>query len=161
KGLTSKDTDVRAAAAVFLEKIGPKGAAAVPALLNALDYPELRVRRSAQGALSKVSVPDSLPALLQAVKDKRPKVPAGAVRLLRHYPKQGQVVVPVLLVALQDEDYVVRRNAAMSLSNFDSRASEVVPALIRAMKDKHVPATRQELSVAQAAVYALGDIGWK
>ncbi len=140
-------------AAVMKLLVRHRPAGLVPALLETLDHPEATFRKEAYDSLCQLLGPDDFPGVLKAVKDKRPLLRAGAIRLTYKYADRPKVFVPLLLEALRDEHVVVRRAAAGYLCQFGPQEG-VVPALIEALKEKD-EAPPSELSVASAAADGL------
>jgi HEAT repeat protein len=117
KKLRSKDPKDRAMAARMLAEAGPKALPLVPALVEALNDPDADVRREAMSALGEVG-PDVFPSLIQAAKDRRPLVRAGAVWVLGSFPGRVKTVGPLLVKVLKHDDSIhVRRVAAKMLGN--------------------------------------------
>jgi HEAT repeat protein len=159
KGLASKEAWIRSRSIDELEKFGPKAAAAVPALLGALDDADETVRRDAQAALVHVLGPGDLPAVLCAAQDKRLHVRIAATFLLFRFGDQPKKALPALLQALHDENPLIRREAAFAVQHYRSESKVVVPALVEALKDKAVAKTPSEVSVSHTAASSLGSLG--
>jgi HEAT repeat protein len=156
--LRSTESSVRATAAQGLGKCGTKAATAVPQLLEMLSDPVAEVRAASCSALLRLVGPDSLPAVLRLVKDRRRDVRLSAIYLLRRFSKQSEEVVPVLLEALRDQDIEMRAEAASSLARFGSD-TRVALALCEALKDRAHAERQGGASVAQMAIRSLGDLG--
>ncbi len=156
-----------------------KGVAAVPALIEGLHHPEVRVRRYSAATLGDIGDASARPALLEALEEERePEVRAGILYALggtgnsADIPKLleargeedpdvrrlatfslGKIgdssVIPVLKNDLENGNWKVREGAARALGNIGD--ASVIPALVRALKDVE--------QVESVAVEALGKIG--
>jgi hypothetical protein len=141
----------RRAAAVALKGIGPKAAAAIPALISALADGDEEVRGSSAEALVKIG-PASVPALTPMLQDERPYVRARAAYVLGSFGDAAKTSIPHLIPLLQDEHAGVRRTAADVLGKLGPDAKDAVPHLIRMLQDEDKDAPRY-------AAEALGRIG--
>ena len=115
---------------------------------QALRSDNLKARRKAVQALSRIGHPASLEVLLGALKD-----PDDLVRLVAVGALEGcrsPEGVEVLIKGLQDEDPKVRAKAAELLGGRKDPAAG--PALLKAIKDEHP-------KVRGAAAWALGELG--
>ncbi len=162
KELKDSDPEKRWRAIQFLLALGPKGASAIPALIDALDNPDPRVSGNATVALSQIGTA-ALQPTVEALGDRRPGVRAGAVEVLGHLKFRGNIhqdagsLVPKLLAALHDDSALVRRQATWAVGCFAADSDAVVPALVQALQDKDKAASQRELSVAQRAADSLGS----
>src|SRR5271166_4882027 len=93
KELRAADSGMRRQAAEALARLGPKAAAAVPALIEALADKDVMVRRDAGRALSRIGEP-AVPALIEALADKDVMVRHDARHVLS---KMGKVAFPRLM----------------------------------------------------------------
>jgi HEAT repeat protein len=92
QALKDKDWQVRMAAAVALEEIGPRAARAIPALIQTLERDEREdVRRAAAEALGSVDLTTmkALSALVRALDDKSNCVRWAAARTLDSFTRQS------------------------------------------------------------------------
>ncbi len=130
--------------------------AAVPALVEAKEHPNWKVRSSVAGALGRIGDPGAVPALLSLLEDENEIVRKGAgVSLKRTAEKAeegdapGEDVVASLVDALDDRYYSVRYSAADALAAIGEPA---IPALRAAAGPGGGPE-------ALLAIRALGAIG--
>ncbi|NQU25417.1 MAG: HEAT repeat domain-containing protein [Candidatus Nealsonbacteria bacterium] len=126
----------------------------------------------------------SVPALIEAMKDKTPSVRRFAAKGLGRLGPKARTAAPLLVEALNDKDIGVRIAAAEALWKVDGNADAAVPVLTRELEEKGmsrlwaadalsrigpeakdaVPALRTMLSTCTgpwlgAAMHALGNIG--
>jgi serine/threonine-protein kinase len=137
--LADKQDDVRLRAAEALGKFGALAKAAVPALVNALNGPDL-VAAEAAKSLGKIGLAASaaVPALGAALGRSAVDVRREAARALVRLGPAAEPAVGALIEALQDAkgDRVVRQQAADALGRIGPPAASAVPALQRAASDK-------------------------
>ncbi len=136
---------VRAAAG---EALGRLGAAAVPALLDALRGRHVKLREIAIGALGAIGGPDAAGALADMVADDRSSVRQAAIAALAR--AGGPKAVPALTRAIAHKDPTTRRSAAEALGGL--REAAAVDGVKTAVADP-------DKTVRDAAVAALAGIG--
>src|SRR5262249_3482825 len=146
---------------------GPRAAAAVPVLVNALADREAVVRITAAWALASIGpgVKDALPALRKALDDSDHSVRAGAAYALCR-AGDLQTGLRLLIAALKAPYLQVRHDACPALARLGSAARPAVPALVALVEARQEPAyghacgalrgigreAREALSVLLAAV---------
>jgi HEAT repeat protein len=173
EALGDTDTEVRRGAIRVLELVGPGARAAVPKLIDVLDDPDERPVLTR--ALQNIG-PAAVPALLQALKDRRPRVRAGAVLTLGLLHDELDTVPAELLAARKDADEAVRLEVIRALGAFVVQLSSHKPdaqprdnpslarracvtALLEALADDSVPVRRQAaLSLAGLDATAEGAV---
>jgi HEAT repeat protein len=123
--------------------------AAIAPLLDNLKATDATVRCKAAEALGHLQDPNSLPLLLDILKqDESPTVRAKAAEVMGEF--KSDLAVPALLACLQnDTAFIVRRQCAKALGKI--RHPSVVPALQKALRDR-------EPSVRWRGAEALGYI---
>jgi len=165
-----------------LEKIG---AAAVPALIEALKDREAYTRRRAAMILGEIGPPakDAVPALVAALKDESLWVRAYAARALgggfftvlpwdvlgsqlvfitRAETRGGigpeaRAAIPALIEALEDHNEFVRWHAAQAIGGFGSDAKAAIPTLRRMLEGEKPPTSLHAASaLAQLGETSLG-----
>jgi hypothetical protein len=99
----------------------------VPALIEALQDKEKRVRQYAASALARVGK-DAVGPLLALLKGKDKSQRANAAYVLGHLGAAGQEALPLLLKALKDEDAAVRVRAAFAVERLVAAAKKAVPS---------------------------------
>ena len=126
RGLTGRllrvEGESRSRAVDALAKIGVPDAPAliaaskndVPALMEILKNKDVGVRRYAVGALGRTGDERAIPALIEALKDKK-KVRQSAVQALDQIGEPASAIVPPLIKALSDKYPKVRINAVEAL----------------------------------------------
>jgi len=153
--LTDPTPGVRQLAAYALSQLDPERAGqAVPALIEALQHPEPRVRARLALALAKMGPPAqaAIPNLIEQLKDEDPRARAGAARALGNLASETAAAVPALAALLKDPEAPVRVISAMALGQLGPRAKAAAPALRTAQRAD--PA----LEVRSAAAAALEDV---
>lgn len=104
--------------------------------------------------------PDTVPALIVALRDRNADVRATAAWSLASLGPPARAAVPALVGALADPNALVRLHAAGALGNMQSAAVPAVPALIGALKDDELgPGPGRVTYVRGWAASALGKIG--
>jgi HEAT repeat protein len=153
--LHDPDAWVRDRAAGVLVSFGPAAETAIPALVTDLDESEetLRAGETAARALRAIG-PAAAPALRKALGHEKPRVRAGAARVLGWFLREDRSFLPDMNTAMKDSDAAVRRTAARSLHDAarDERPAELVAALAAALRDP-------DAEVRGEAVAALEEIG--
>lgn len=152
------------------------GAEAVPALLDALQTPDLNLALVYERILARI--PSASPMLINALCSAHPLIRGRVAEVFAL--SRDKAPVPALIEALRGEFYTVRARAALALGKIGDPAA--IPPLLAALKDKENevriaacealggfkdPTTFDELAnvllddpkieVRQAAVKALGD----
>jgi alpha-L-fucosidase len=126
RALSDPEADVRRSAVVALTQIGPRAAAAVPALVKLLDDNDRSLRWRAALALGQIgpAAKAAAPALVAALKDGDEDVRLRAAQALARIGPDG---VTALTVGLKDPDAGLRRRAAELLAQFGD-SGEGAPA---------------------------------
>ena len=152
ENLGSTNENVRNAAFTIVEECG---AAAVPALIEALKDDDADVRSSAADVLGNIGAEAkaAVPALIEALKDDDADVRSSTAYALGNIGAEAKAAVPALVEALEDDDADVRSGAAYALGNIGAEAKAAVPALVEALKD-------DDADVRSSTAYALGKIGY-
>jgi HEAT repeat protein len=145
-------------ATALLAQLGPKAAAAAPALSAALTDPNPEVRREALFALASMG-PEAVgqqAAIVKALDDNETHVRAIAAYALGCIGQDAQGAMPKLRTELQSSDPVVRVTAAWALvhvsPNVEQVASEVLPVLTQGLKNPI-------LAVRRGSAEGLGRLG--
>jgi HEAT repeat protein len=149
--LADDDAKVRQEAVHALRRIGPGGAAAVPALVRALcDTDELTADRAA-GALGAIGA-GAVPALIEALSD--PRTRRRAAEALGRVGADAATAVRPLLALLGDTtaNWDERSNAAEALGGIGASAPAAIPDLARGLADP-------DETVRRECAEALGKIG--
>jgi HEAT repeat protein len=155
KKLADEEVSVRREAAAALGVIGPEGAAAVPALLQALDDEDTTVRQEALTTLGRIgpAARAAVPVLLHALRDKDTDYRVLTLQALGGIGPENEAVVPTLVKMLLDDDREKMRFTATGiLKTFGSKARAAIPELARGLK-------RNDVGVRNAAAAVLGSIG--
>jgi HEAT repeat protein len=129
------DDDVSAAAGALLPALYPLPDVSVPSLRKALLSPRPNVRAYALATLGEMgsSVPDLVPELKSALKDRDATVRLQAVRALVRLGGEAGTL-PALLQALQGTDADVARVATQGIDHVGRLAASDVPALVHALQ---------------------------
>ncbi len=132
-----RDQHLGPVAARALSRIG---VAAVPALIEALDDENARVRKNAALALGQIGplASASIPKLIDALHDDAWLLPGSAAWALGHIGSRAEAAVPALTEALGDESAILRMAAAEALGRIGSAARPAVPALELLVADRDV-----------------------
>jgi HEAT repeat protein len=177
KALQDADQDIRAWAIDGLRELGEDAFPAVPALIEAMAAEKQTV--VAASALGRIGR-RALPALMAAMKDKRPNLRWGAalaveemcsqivgvqredggVDILAGFPKavaEAATVVTSLAELLADADAFVRIRAAVTLAQMGPGAEPAIPALLKAMGDLDKQA-RLDIFTALARIGRKSDL---
>ncbi|MCE9546481.1 MAG: HEAT repeat domain-containing protein [Planctomycetia bacterium] len=125
--LTDKEPEVRRRAAYALGQQGPSAAAAVPALIKALDDRHLEVSWYAADALGRIG-PAAAPAVEPLVKamespENDQELRRNAARALGRIGKPARAAMPALTRALTSNDALYRVAAAAALWRIDQQAT--------------------------------------
>lgn len=145
------DTRARHEALHRLERLGPRAAGAVPALIPGLADRDARIRRKTAEVLRRIGAPANraVPALITALNDPAKEVRTAAARALMTTKPDPKEVIPALVASLRAGP---SRRCPMSAYVFGTLGAPAVPVLIDLLKDDD-PALRR------MAGYALGQIG--
>ncbi len=132
-----------------LGDLGPVARSAAPALIEAMDHPDARVRRAAATALARIDAEPELaiPALLAGLNDEDKWVRAGSAAALGALGPEAKSSVPALTQVLTDEAPLVQIKAATSIGKIGGEAAGVVPELIKLLKADDWR-TRKEAGIA-------------
>jgi len=140
--LKHDSADVRSEAVYVLGRIGPPGYEAVPALMDVLDDPDVRLRAEAAGALWEID-PDtseeSIPVLIEALED--PKWWRTAALALAAMGARAEPAVPTLANLLDHPDTLARDTAMLVLRSIGPAARAAVPKVRPFLQDAD-PSTR-------------------
>ena len=119
------------------EALVARGPGAVPALLQALEAPDTRVRRVLIETLSRLGphAKDAAPALIHGLEDPDPRVRRGCAAALGSVQADIEDAVPALRGRLKDGEAGVREMAVDALGSFGEASMPAVPDLVVAMKD--------------------------
>ena len=135
------------------------GAVAVPALIERLKDPSVRVRKNSAYALGWSGAPAAAMPLIQALKDQAGEVrgeAAMSLGTLSRYCQDSSAAGPAveaLIPVLQDNLEMARIYAAQTLGWFGPISTPALPALERASQDDSA-AVRQAVARAIAAIIA-------
>ena len=149
------DKEVRLTAIEALGQIGAQGPAVysrlriVSALVKAMDDEQSSVRWAAAHALGQIRDPDTIPALIQALRRNQNYVKRSISDALRHTVSHQSV--SHILKALNDPDVNVRRTAVEILGRLGEEDVKVVPALLNCLQDA-------DHTVRRDAIEALGQL---
>jgi HEAT repeat protein len=157
KGLKSKNPIMRQKAITGLKGLGSKAGEAVPALADVLGEGDMRTRSLAVEtliSLGKVSVP----ALLQALKDKNTLKRIDAIACLGQMKGQAATIVPALIEALKDENASVRMASVLAFQFLGAEGKPAIPLLMQSLDDRTIDKIEQ-ITFSEAAMRALGAIG--
>jgi HEAT repeat protein len=150
--LRDADPGVRWHAAAAYVRLGRRGAAAVPALLEAMRDPEWNVRNAAGRALEETAGPEHAELLTAALAPPDVETRYHVARALARVGPSAARAVPVLQDTLSDADAEVRMEAVWALAAIGPAAASAVPALLRALEDA-------DAQVRAAAAWALAHVG--
>jgi HEAT repeat protein len=131
----------------------------IPVLWKTLGNDDDVVRRQTEEALVILLGPDDLPRVLQAAKDKNPRIRSSAVMLFHKYRTSApDRVVPLGLEMLRkDESPMVRIAAIEIFLAWFSQEKGVINALLEAIEDEGVP--NPELPQWTVGKSAVSDLG--
>src|SRR5262249_7844566 len=148
--LGDPDRDVRARAAWWLGRHGPRAGAGVDALVEALGDEDSSVGVVAAEALWRICRhPAALPALIAGLEDPVSMARSRAAEALGRMGADAEAAVPALVEALREEE---GHGAADALRQLGSAAGAAVPALIGML-------TEEVASVRWNAARGLGGLG--
>ena len=129
-----------------------------PAIVKALDDPDMRVRATAAYALGRAgsAAESAVPPLRHALESNDPTVRVVSAWALAHIapddPQVDAAVIPVLMHGTKSDNAMMRRGSADVLGKLGKAAESAVPALDALKKDA-------DESVRAAALEALEQIG--
>ncbi len=142
RGLLDGRPEIRLAAVLLLERIGPPFTKAwVGALQRASTDPDSKVAFAAGRTLEDLEIlplskllrtpkRQGLPTLLTALRrHSDPAIRVAAARVMHQFPFDLDVVMPALTEALRDGHWTVRLEAAIVLSRMGPRGAGAVPVL--------------------------------
>ncbi len=158
--LRSHDPYVRERSAQALSELDANGPDVVGALFAGLDEPNKSVRNAVLASLLKLGGV-TLPHALQAAKNPRPAIRAGAIDVLGQQVPQSSKVAAAILEATKDPNVLVRREAVYQLYALDPQGKGVMPALIMALGDPDRDSGGREATVAVRACGVLRSFGHK
>jgi HEAT repeat protein len=122
-----------------LGRFGPRGKAAIPALVKLLQDPDPGVRALAALSLRPIRMdftsPDLTPALLAGLKDPDPELRRRVVLVFSGNTPKSPEVINALRQAVKDTDDQVRIGAAGILCTVPGEAKTLVPVLREALSD--------------------------
>jgi HEAT repeat protein len=126
------------AAARAISRFGANGAAALPALLEAMKDPDSTVRWEAGRAVGKIgaAAKSAVPALVEQMKDEVSLVREHAAEALGDIGPEAKDGVPALIAILKDPVARVRRDAARSLGQIGPAAKPALEAARGLLKDE-------------------------
>jgi HEAT repeat protein len=150
--LTDPDPGVRWHAAAAFVRLGPRGAAAVPSLLEAMRDPEWNVRNAAGRALEEAVGPEHAERLTAELVTPDVETRYHVTRALARLGPAAARAVPALRETLTDTDAEVRMEAVWALAAIGPAAASAAPDLTRALADDDAP-------VRAAAAWALAHVG--
>lgn len=123
-----------------LGRYGPRGKAAIPALVKLLDDPDPGVRALAALSYRYINMNsnslDLTPALLAGLKDPDPELRRRVIRVFDGNTPKSPAIIDALRQALKDSDQEVRIGAAGILCMLPGEAKALVPVLREALQDK-------------------------
>lgn len=146
---------------ISLGQLGPDASAAVSAIIEALEGPEMcyrngdrSIRTEAAAALSRIG-PDSVGPLIHSLRSNEWQVRHLAARSLgeiaRSFPTKGDAVIHPLATATEDKHQWVRIDAILALAQFGPAAAPAASALEKALEDS-------DEQVRKTAQYAIEQI---
>lgn len=135
--MSDDDTAVMTAAA---QAVGKIGAAALPALRQAVEGKNRNARHFAIMALEsmRTNALSAVPALIQAMKNEDAETRSRALQAVWLIDSHAKGFVPALIEALKDESAPIRKRAAITLreSGIVEDAKPAIPALLELLHDK-------------------------
>jgi HEAT repeat protein len=123
--------DVRA---WVVQKLGGRGAAAVPSLLKHMQDPDRIVSQAAEKTLCAMRS-EAVPPLAEALRADDARTRADAARVLGLIGATAKDAVPALIAALQDADAVVREVSLEALGRIGTEARSALPAVRKLLED--------------------------
>ena len=127
------------------DKLRMIGKECVPALVRALNDPDVQMRRNADlvmiflaggyGEKTKVDIREALPALIKATADSDTHVRSWAALAISEIGPDAKEAVPILIKLLKDSDEGSRNNSCIALGRIGPVAKDALPALQKALND--------------------------
>jgi HEAT repeat protein len=144
--------DVRPIVVISLGRAGEAARPAAPALAEALQDKDPKVRRWAAHAYTRIGLETkvTIPAIAKLLKDESAIVRVSAAEVLWEISKHPESV-PTLVKALKADDWLARDSAVAALGEIGAEAKDAIPAVVEALKD-------EDSAVAEAAARALKRI---
>ena len=132
----------------------------IPALWSTLENYDYVVYRDTEEALTLLIGPTDLPRVLQAAKDKNPRVRSAAVYLFHKFPNSPERIVPLALEILRKDESAAARRAAVEVLPIWAKENDVMDALIQALQDGGHPFDIDKVTTVSAcAAKCLADLG--
>ncbi len=130
--LVSEDDNpwVREHAAASLGGLGEAALSAAPALAQAMQTGEARVRDAALRALVRLQPSDATAAFLAGLKDEFPEIRKVASAAWHKADTIPEEAIPGLVHALNDPEAQVAANAAFALGRMDELPDDAIPRLV-------------------------------
>jgi HEAT repeat protein len=156
KSLKNPDPEVRLKSACLLLELGPIAKFAIPALREALEDKDPRVRVKVAEALWRIERPEPrvlLLVLLDSLKEKDATVRINALVVLGRIGAGARTAVPDMIAALKDKEEDVRLEAVLALGQLGPAAKSAIPALLSSVQGDKLGLLEPAVSVA------LGNIG--
>jgi HEAT repeat protein len=153
--LRHKDGKVRAAAAWYLGRLGPKANDAIPHLIPLLKDTDPEVKDRAQYALSMMgkSAESALPDLLEALNNSEDRsFQHKVLGSFEGLAEESDAAVLALATVLKHEDAFLRLHAVEVLGRLGPRAAAAIPALISVREDSD-----EQVRIAVAMVLRESD----
>jgi HEAT repeat protein len=135
RGLTDRDRSIRDHSARALGLLGPKAAAAAPALAEMCSDKDEQLRSAAADALARIEGSNSF-TLIATLRDGNVNARREAARTLGRTRPVANGTVAALTDALKDKDAEVRASAVESLGWIGPAAAPATAALIASLSDK-------------------------
>jgi HEAT repeat protein len=138
------------------------------ALIEALDTTDDRKHAEAAVALRNALAKQHLATMLEAGKDKRPRVRAGVVVCLSKLENNIEAEQPEALRrqlyqfiprCIRDKDVGVRRSGVVAASPYCRRSPEILAAVIKALDDPSKQDPQHTVTVSVTAARVLGRVG--
>jgi HEAT repeat protein len=132
------DSETARAAAVALERIGPKAWPALPALIGRVNSPDVVLRHQLIDSISELDQTGetAIPVLLPMLRDHEPEIREAAASALGSYGTDSADAIDALLSLLHDRAPVVRAHAALALAQIRVNPEKIVPALTPLLNDE-------------------------
>jgi HEAT repeat protein len=139
------------------QRLGPKAAGAVPALVDALEQGDESLRLQVLSVLQRLgsSAAEAAPALVRLVGNTDPNVRNYAMNVLSRFPRLPDEAAPALLEAIDRFDAQGQSMAVSLLGKFDPKVQGVVPVLVKLLDVASQPYTRQR------ALQSLRQLGFE
>jgi HEAT repeat protein len=120
------------------ETLGDYGLHVVPVLLQALKRPEPKIKVGAAGTLGYLKARESLPALIEAIKDPSKDVRVAALLAIDSIGPYAESAAPALGLALSDPSEDVQFAAARALNRLGPHSKPAKEALVAALRRQSV-----------------------